>query len=115
QRDDDQRRQRAGLREHGAGDTHDEEQDPVATAPPDSVAVAGDEHRYRGRAGQQRGEHGADGGVGEAAPGEGDADQYRAKPVGDGARGLGADDPARVAAQARSSYTAAPSLSGQKT
>ena len=60
-------------------------------------------------------EDGADGGVGEAAVGERDADQDGAEAVGERAHRLGGDDAARVGAQPRSSKTAAPPLSGQKT
>src|SRR5919201_210499 len=86
----------------------------VAAAPPDPVAVAGDQHRDAGGAGQQGCQDGADRGVREAAAGERDPDQHRAEPVRDRACRLGGDDPARVGAQPRSSYTAAPPLPGQK-
>jgi len=82
---------------------HHDEQEPVAAAPPYPVAVAGDQHGNGGDPGKQRGEDGADGRVREPAPGEDDADQYRAKAVGECSCPLRGDDAARVGAQACSS------------
>ena len=100
---EDQRRQPPRQREDAARNGHRDKQEPVAAPATDPVAVAGDQHRDERGAGEQRGEDGADGGVGKAAAGERDADQHRAEPIGERPGGLGGEDPARVGAQARSS------------
>jgi hypothetical protein len=115
ERGDQQRRERAGEREHAACGGHENEQEPVAAASPDTVAVASDQYRDGSCAAEQGGEDGADRGVGEAAAGEGNPDQDRAEPVGERARRLGGDDLPRVGAQLCSSKTAAPPLAGQNT
>src|ERR687887_254740 len=50
---DEQRWQRARQREDGSGGAHNDEQDSVAAAPPDPVAVARKQHRDRSRPRQQ--------------------------------------------------------------
>jgi hypothetical protein len=100
---DDQRGQPFGEREDGAGDRHRDQQQSVAAPAPNAVTVAGEQHGDERTAGEQRGEHGADGRVGEAAIGEGDANQDRAEAVGQCAGTLDGDDPACVGAQPRSS------------
>ena len=73
---EDQRRQPAGEREHGAGQRHHDQEEPVAAAAPDAVAVTGDQHRDDRDAGKQRSEHDPDRCVGEAAVGERQPDQH---------------------------------------
>jgi hypothetical protein len=90
-------------REDAPGDRHRDEQDAVAAAASDAIAVAGEPRGGERIAGEQRREDGADGGVRVAAIGEGDADEHRAQPVGERARHLRGDDPACVGAQPRSS------------
>ena len=102
---EDQRRQPAGEREHGARERHPDEQQPVAAAPADAVAVAGDQHRDERDPGQQGGEDDTDRRVGQAAIGKGDADQHRAEAVGERPRALRGDDPVSVRAQPRSAST----------
>jgi hypothetical protein len=77
--------------------------------------VAGDQHGDERATGEERGEHGSDGPVREAALGEADADQDRAEAIGERPRSLDGDDAAGVGAQARSSNTSAPQLPGQNT
>ena len=103
QRGGDQRGQPAGQREDRACDSHRDEQDPVAAAAADPVAVPREQDRDQGVAGENRGEDGADGGIRVPAVGERDADEHRAEPVRDRSHALGRDDPARVAAQSASS------------
>src|SRR5918995_1127030 len=112
---EDERRQPTGQREDAAGNRHGHEEQAVAVAPSDAVAVARDEDRDERAAGQERGEHEPDGPVGEAAFGEVDADKDRAEAVCERPCGLDRDDPAGIGAQARSSNTSAPPRSGQNT
>jgi len=71
----DQGRQPASEREDGAGECHHDEQQPVPAATPEAVAVACNQHGDERGAGEQRGEHDPDRGVGEAPVGEREPDQ----------------------------------------
>jgi hypothetical protein len=67
---EDERRQPGGQGEGGARERHDDEQQPVAAAAPEPVAVTGDQHGDERDACEQRGENETDCRVGEAAVGE---------------------------------------------
>ena len=92
-------RDRLREREDGPGDRHRHEQDPVAAASAEPVAVPGEERGDERRPRQQRGEHSSDLGAGEAAAGERLADHDRTEPVRDRPERLDADQPSRVRTQ----------------
>jgi len=93
----------AGERKHGACQGHDNEQQAVAASPPEAIALACEQHGDERTPGKERGQDDTHCRVGEAAIGEGEPDQDRAKAVGKRPRALRRNDPARVRAQPRSS------------
>jgi hypothetical protein len=99
QRGQEQRRRPGGDGEHRAGSAHRDQQQPVAAAPPDPVAIAGQQQRGQRGAGQQRAEHQADLGARTARPRQRDADEHAAQPVGERPQRLDPEQPPGVAAQ----------------
>ncbi len=107
QRCGDERGQPPGQREDGAGDRHRYEQDPVAAAAADAVAVPREQNGDERIPGENGREDRSDRGIRIAAIRERDPDQHRAEPVRDGPHALGRDDPSSVAAHAPPACTSA--------